>query len=225
MGATRMHTDIYPTLSLPFGYISSCLFGGLLVFCGFNTLASKLSQQLSLEEINPLLNFLCRRIASFFLMMSLIVAFWWATGLISRITTLLSIGLLIGFWFIDHAGVLRYFILFVGVMSSWYIIYDVMDDFVFRKMNPSCPILFQTQFPLISAGREMGVDLDALLGPQLCRMDHPGHSCVASNACVYLSSPPLSPSYTHRIEPYSSHCQYLSLARAMFCQSQQFLPT
>jgi hypothetical protein len=36
---------------------------------------------------------------------------------------------LIGFWFIDHAGVLRYFILFVGVMSSWYIIYDVMDDF------------------------------------------------------------------------------------------------
>ncbi|PLW44286.1 hypothetical protein PCASD_03876 [Puccinia coronata f. sp. avenae] len=131
-GATRMQANVYPNLSLPFGYISSCLFGGLLVFCGFNTLASK--------------------IASFFLMMSLIVAFWWATGLITRLMTLLSIGLLIGFWFIDHAGVLRYFILFVGVMSSWYIIYDVMDDFVFRKMNASCPVLFEARFPMIRAG-------------------------------------------------------------------------
>jgi hypothetical protein len=42
-GATRMQANVYPNLSLPFGYISSCLFGGLLVFCGFNTLASKLS--------------------------------------------------------------------------------------------------------------------------------------------------------------------------------------
>ncbi|POW22552.1 hypothetical protein PSHT_01255 [Puccinia striiformis] len=132
-GATRMEANVYPTLSLPLGYISSCLFGGLLVFCGFNTLASK--------------------IASFFLMMSLVVAFWWATGLVARLMTLLSIGLLIGFWFIDHAGILRYFILFVGVMSSWYIIYDVMDDFVFRKMNPSCPILFEARFPMISAGQ------------------------------------------------------------------------
>ncbi|KAA1098137.1 hypothetical protein PGT21_029234 [Puccinia graminis f. sp. tritici] len=132
-GATRMEANVYPALSLPLGCISSCLFGGLLVFCGFNTLASK--------------------IASFFLMMSLIVAFWWATGLVTRLMTLLSIGLLIGFWFIDHAGVLRYFILFVGVMSSWYIIYDVMDDFVFRKMNPSCPLLFEARFPMITAGQ------------------------------------------------------------------------
>ena len=132
-GATRMEANVYPTLSLPLGYISSCLFGGLLVFCGFNTLASK--------------------IASFFLMMSLIVAFWWATGLVARVMTLLFIGLLIGFWFIDHAGVLRYFILFVGVMSSWYIIYDVMDDFVFRKMNASCPVLFELRFPMIRAGQ------------------------------------------------------------------------
>jgi len=169
-----MHTDIYPTLSLPFGYISSCLFGGLLVFCGFNTLASK--------------------IASFFLMMSLIVAFWWATGLISRIMTLLSIGLLIGFWFIDHAGVLRYFILFVGVMSSWYIIYDVMDDFVFRKMNPSCPILFQTQFPLISAGQW------ALIWTL--------YSGISFAAWIILAI-----------------VVWRQTPRAMFCQSQQFLPT
>ncbi|KAI8452130.1 peptidase M50B-like-domain-containing protein [Phakopsora pachyrhizi] len=131
-GATRMEAPVYPVAGLPAGYISSCLFGGVMLFCGFNTLASK--------------------VASFIIGMSLIVVFWWASGMLTRLLTLCALGLMIGFWFIDHAGVLRYFVLFVGVMSCWYVIYDVMDDFVFRKLNPCCPVLFEERFPMVRAG-------------------------------------------------------------------------
>lgn len=132
-GATRLEGGHYNPAALPLGYMTSCLLGGVLVFCGFNTLASK--------------------IASFFLMISLVVTFWWANGLTARLMTLCSLGLLIGFWFIDHAGILRYYILFVGVMSSWYVIYDVMDDLVFRKMNPCCAVVFETRYPMVRAGQ------------------------------------------------------------------------
>lgn len=42
-GATRMMAQVYPAAGLPAGYLSSFLFGGVMIFCGFNTLASKLS--------------------------------------------------------------------------------------------------------------------------------------------------------------------------------------
>ncbi|KAH9812532.1 peptidase M50B-like-domain-containing protein [Melampsora americana] len=131
-GATRMEAQIYPAAGLPAGYISSFFFGGIMIFCGFNTLASK--------------------VASFIIGMSLVVVFWWASGLMTRILTLGAVGLMIGFWFIDHAGILRYFVLFIGVMSSWYVLFDVMDDFVFRKMNPCCPVMFEERFPMVKAG-------------------------------------------------------------------------
>lgn len=131
-GATRMEAQIYPAAGLPAGYLSSFLFGGIMLFCGFDTLASK--------------------VASFIIGMSLVVVFWWASGLLTRILTLGAVGLMIGFWFIDHAGILRYFVLFVGVMSSWYVLFDVMDDFVFRKMNPCCPVMFEERFPMVKAG-------------------------------------------------------------------------
>jgi hypothetical protein len=38
-------------------------------------------------------------------------------------------GVLVAFWFIDHAGMLRYYVLLMGVLSCWYVIFDVMDDF------------------------------------------------------------------------------------------------
>lgn len=70
-----------------------------------------------------------------------------------------TVGLLVAFWFIDReylsrlsfsdrhgeidlsvpymsadAMYLRYYILFIGVMCCWYIIWDFIDDFVFHKM-------------------------------------------------------------------------------------------
>ncbi|EGG13192.1 uncharacterized protein MELLADRAFT_86772 [Melampsora larici-populina 98AG31] len=124
-GATRMEAQIYPAAGLPAGYLSSFLFGGVMLFCGFDTLASKLST-------------LCLAVAQ--------------KNEIKSWGSVWVIGLMIGFWFIDHAGILRYFVLFVGVMSSWYVLFDVMDDFVFRKMNPCCPVMFEERFPMVKAG-------------------------------------------------------------------------
>ncbi|KAL8278497.1 hypothetical protein RQP46_009187 [Phenoliferia psychrophenolica] len=61
-----------PAAGLPAGYLFNIIVGGLLTYCGFDTLASK--------------------IASF-----------------------------VGLWFVDHAWGLRFYILFVGVMNSFYV--------------------------------------------------------------------------------------------------------
>ena len=71
------------------------------------------------------------------------------------VLVLLTVGLMIGFWFIDRkltvsrqhdagkylrsggladAMYLRYYVLFVGVMCCWYIIWDFVDDFIFQKL-------------------------------------------------------------------------------------------
>ncbi|MBW0550550.1 hypothetical protein O181_090265, partial [Austropuccinia psidii MF-1] len=173
-GATRMEAAVYPAVGLPFGFISSCLLGGLMIFCGFNTLASK--------------------IASLIIGMTFLVVFWWASGLLTRVLTLGAVGLLIAFWFIDHAGMLRYYVLFVGVMNCWYILYDVMDDFVFRKLNPCCPVLFEERWPLIRAG------VWAMLWTFVSAINFV--AWILLSLAVWRQTP-----------------------RAMFCQSQQFLPT
>ncbi|WAQ85686.1 hypothetical protein PtA15_6A314 [Puccinia triticina] len=131
-GTVKLVQDIVPPAAPLFaGYLSSCLFGGLMVFCGFDTLASK--------------------IASIFIAMSLLGVMWWANTPASKVLTVGAIGLLVAFWFIDHAGMLRYYVLLMGVLSCWYVLFDVMDDFVFRKYNPCCPILFESRWPKITA--------------------------------------------------------------------------
>lgn len=131
-GSTKLVDDIIaPAAPLFAGYLSSCLFGGLMVFCGFDTLASK--------------------IASIFIAMSFLGVMWWAISITSKILTTAALGVLVGFWFIDHAGMLRYYVLLMGVLSCWYVLFDVMDDFVFRKFNPCCPILFEQRWPKITA--------------------------------------------------------------------------
>ncbi|PLW24992.1 hypothetical protein PCANC_01222 [Puccinia coronata f. sp. avenae] len=131
-GSTKLIDEmIAPAVPLFAGYLSSCLFGGLMVFCGFDTLASK--------------------IASIFIAMSFLGVMWWANSITSKILTTAALGLLVAFWFIDHAGMLRYYVLLMGVLSCWYVLFDVMDDFVFRKLNPCCPILFEQRWPKMTA--------------------------------------------------------------------------
>ncbi|KAH9464654.1 hypothetical protein Pst134EA_003120 [Puccinia striiformis f. sp. tritici] len=131
-GSVVLHDEIIPPAAPLFaGYLSSCLLGGLMVFCGFDTLASK--------------------IASIFIAMSLLGVMWWAISITSKILTVAALGVLVGFWFIDHAGMLRYYVLLMGVLSCWYVLFDVMDDFIFRKLNPCCPILFEQRWPRITA--------------------------------------------------------------------------
>ncbi|KNZ64383.1 hypothetical protein VP01_1036g2 [Puccinia sorghi] len=162
-GSTKLVDDIIaPAAPLFAGYLSSCLFGGLMVFCGFDTLASKLSpssypphpqNKNSCVAIpsSDLFFFLLNRIASIFIAMSFLGVMWWAISITSKILTTAALGVLVGFWFIDHAGMLRYYVLLMGVLSCWYVLFDVMDDFVFRKFNPCCPILFEQRWPKITA--------------------------------------------------------------------------
>jgi hypothetical protein len=49
----------------------------------------------------------------------------------------LMTGLFILFWFVAGGIALRYFILFIGVMSNMYALWDIVDDTIARKANGS----------------------------------------------------------------------------------------
>jgi len=116
-GATRMSGGI-PWLTLPAGYLGSGFIGAALIVCGFDTNASKVASLV---------------LAAFFLF-----TLWWARR--DWLTWLLILGmsgLVILFWFVDGGVALRYFILFIGVMSCMYVLWDIVDDTVERKVNSS----------------------------------------------------------------------------------------
>jgi hypothetical protein len=45
--------------------------------------------------------------------------------------------LIIVFWFVAGGIALRYFVLFIGVMSDMYVVWDIIDDTIERKANGS----------------------------------------------------------------------------------------
>ena len=107
-----------PWLTLPAGYLGSSLIGAALIACGFNETASK--------------------IASLVLAVFFLFTLWWARK--NWLTWLLILGmsgLIVMFWFIAGGVALRYLILFIGVMSCMYVLWDVIDDTIKRKVNTS----------------------------------------------------------------------------------------
>lgn len=46
-------------------------------------------------------------------------------------------GLIVAFWFIAHGVALQYLVLFIGVMSCLYSVWDIIDDLILRKVNES----------------------------------------------------------------------------------------
>ncbi|ORY88232.1 peptidase M50B-like-domain-containing protein [Leucosporidium creatinivorum] len=120
-----------PLGALPLGFLFNIFIGGLLTFCGFNTLASK--------------------IASFILAFCWLGVFFASSGL-GKGMTILAAGLMVGLWWADHAWGLRFYVLFIGVMSSFYVLWDVIDDAIFAKENPCCPAQFTLVMPAISPG-------------------------------------------------------------------------
>jgi len=116
-GATRMSGGI-PWITLPAGYLGSSLIGASLIACGFDTNASKIA---------------CLVLAAFFLF-----TLWWARR--NLLTWALIFGmtaLIVLFWFVGGGVALRYFVLFIGVMSCMYALWDVIDDTITRKVNTS----------------------------------------------------------------------------------------
>jgi hypothetical protein len=116
-GVTHMRGGI-SAITLPAGYLGSSIIGMLLTFCGFDIVASK--------------------VASIVLGVCFLLTLWWGKkDWLTILTILLAVGLLVGFWFIAHAEPLRFLVLFIGVMSSLYSIWDICDDLIFRKVNSS----------------------------------------------------------------------------------------
>jgi hypothetical protein len=116
-GATSMSGGI-PWLTLPAGYLGSSFIGAALIACGFDTNASK--------------------VASIVLAVFFIITLWWARrSLLTWALILCMAGLVVLFWFVAEGVALRYFVLFMGVMSCLYVIWDVIDDTIARKVNSS----------------------------------------------------------------------------------------
>lgn len=116
-GVTHMRGGI-SAITLPAGYLGSSVIGMLLTFCGFNIVASK--------------------IASFVLAACFLLTLWWGKkDWLTILTILTAVGLLVACWFIAQAQALRFFVLFIGVMSSLYSVWDICDDLILRKVNSS----------------------------------------------------------------------------------------
>ncbi|KZP32601.1 hypothetical protein FIBSPDRAFT_925090 [Athelia psychrophila] len=116
-GVTSMSGGI-PWITLPAGYLGSSFIGACLIACGFNTDASK--------------------VASLVLAVFFIFTLWWArANMLTWILIGFMSGLIVLFWFVGQGEALRYFVLFIGVMSCLYVVWDVIDDTVLRKENAS----------------------------------------------------------------------------------------
>lgn len=114
-------------ITLPAGYLGSSLIGALLIFCGFNIVASK--------------------IASLVLALCFLLTLWWGKkDWLTILTVLLAVGLLVACWFIVHAEPLRFVVLFIGVMSSLYSVWDICDDLILRKVNSSDASVFAKRY-------------------------------------------------------------------------------
>jgi len=116
-GATRMSGGI-PWITLPAGYLGSSFIGACLIACGFDTNASKIASLV---------------LAGFFL-----VTLWWARrNILTWVLILGMSALIVLFWFVAGGVALRYLVLFIGVMSCLYVLWDVIDDTIARKVNSS----------------------------------------------------------------------------------------
>ncbi|KAG0148894.1 hypothetical protein CROQUDRAFT_669586 [Cronartium quercuum f. sp. fusiforme G11] len=135
-GLTRMRGGIQ-ACTLPAGYLGSSLIGALLIFTGFNIVASKVS--------------------SIVLAVVLLITLWWARNWLTRGVVVGAIVLMVAFWFIDHGNPLRFYVLFNGVMSCLYSVWDIMDDLIFRKVNESDASQFAKLCPIIPSSRVWGV--------------------------------------------------------------------
>ncbi|KAL8825003.1 MAG: hypothetical protein Q9191_004677 [Dirinaria sp. TL-2023a] len=125
-GVTHMRGGI-SAVTLPAGYLGSSLIGALLIFCGFDIVASK--------------------IASIALGVGFLVTLWWARkDWLTIGTVLASVGLLVACWFIKHAEPLRFVVLFIGVMSALYSVWDICDDLILRKTNSSDASVFAKKY-------------------------------------------------------------------------------
>ncbi|KAJ5217948.1 uncharacterized protein N7498_000047 [Penicillium cinerascens] len=125
-GVTHMQGGI-SAVTLPAGYLGSSIIGALLIFAGFDIVASK--------------------VASIILGICFLLTLWWARkDWLTIMTILLAVALLVACWFIAHGEALRWVVLFIGVMSALYSVWDICDDLILRKVNTSDASVFASKY-------------------------------------------------------------------------------
>ncbi|EAW21791.1 M50 family metallopeptidase [Aspergillus fischeri NRRL 181] len=125
-GVTHMQGGI-SAITLPAGYLGSSIIGALLIFAGFDIVASK--------------------VASIILGVCFLLTLWWARrDWLTIVTILMAVGLLVACWFIVHGEALRWVVLFIGVMSALYSVWDICDDLILRKVNTSDASVFAQRY-------------------------------------------------------------------------------
>ncbi|GAA5986123.1 hypothetical protein JCM10908_006419 [Rhodotorula pacifica] len=125
-GVTMMAGGI-GAITLPAGYLGSSFIGALLIFCGFDITASK--------------------VAAIIVGVCFLITLWWSRrDWLTIVTILIATGLIVAFFFIAHGQALRWYMLFLGVMSSLYSVYDILDDLIMRKVNESDASAFAKRY-------------------------------------------------------------------------------
>ncbi|KAG8930444.1 hypothetical protein FRC02_004155 [Tulasnella sp. 418] len=125
-GCTRVDGG-KPKIILSSGYLGSTLLGGLYVFAAWHTLAAKITSVVTAVG----------------LLTPLIVV----RDKLTMLLILLWTGLLVGFWFIDHASPLRWYSMYVGINHVFFAVWDFTDDRLFKKTNDSDCTQFALLFP------------------------------------------------------------------------------
>ncbi|KAI0258710.1 peptidase M50B-like-domain-containing protein [Gloeopeniophorella convolvens] len=121
----------HPPSILCAGYVGSSVMGGLFILGGFDTLVAK--------------------ILSFVAGVGLIAPLALVRDKLTILFTVVFEGLLIGFWFIDHAQALRWYMLFLGMLHILYVIWDITDEKFFRKPNDSDCTQFSYMYKSVPA--------------------------------------------------------------------------
>lgn len=63
---------------------------------------------------------------------------WWARkDWLTILTIVFAVGVIVAFWFIAHGAALRFYILFVGVMSALYSLFDICGELPLLCVGPS----------------------------------------------------------------------------------------
>jgi hypothetical protein len=110
-GCTQMKGG-NPYLALPAGYLGSSFYGGLMVFAGFNIIASK--------------------VVAIILGICFLLVLYWAKNWLTRIISVLFMGAMGVLWWFEGGKYLPYAILFVGVMCSLQSLWDFQGLIFFK---------------------------------------------------------------------------------------------
>ncbi|KAJ3369465.1 hypothetical protein HDU91_007209 [Kappamyces sp. JEL0680] len=102
------------------------------VCCGFNVFASK--------------------IATVLVGIAMLLTLIYARNALTVLVTVLALGLFGFLWWYHDSIYLRYYILFLGVMSALYSLWDIIEDLITRKVNESDA----SQYSRICCGGALG---------------------------------------------------------------------